>query len=91
MPVKAKMVKKLEDYKWSSSSPAIITFALPLEICSKKFGQIMEEKGYLLSFNSYYLIERKWAQACIMGEINMDYIESFKKSLMEALDQREHF
>ncbi|KJS80078.1 MAG: hypothetical protein JM58_19125 [Peptococcaceae bacterium BICA1-8] len=73
------------------SSPAVITFALPLGLCSKKFGQIMGEKGYLLSFNSYYLIEKNWAQACIMGEINIDYIEGFRESLMEALAPREHF
>lgn len=67
------------------SSPAVITFSVPKEISSKEFGEKLEALGYHLSFNSYYLIEKNWIQACIMGNLSIDYIEGFKNTLQEAL------
>jgi aspartate aminotransferase-like enzyme len=49
-------------------SPAVITIQLPPEISSVKFGNAMQETGYLLSFNSEYLRGKNWVQICLMGE-----------------------
>ncbi len=69
------------------SSPAVITISIPKEISSKKLGEIMEQMGYYLSFNSYYLVEKNWIQICIMGNIDMYCIEGLKNALQEALKQ----
>ncbi|MGH8024248.1 MAG: aminotransferase class V-fold PLP-dependent enzyme, partial [Limisphaerales bacterium] len=49
-------------------SPAVITIELPPEISSVKFGEAMQEAGYLLSFNSAYLRCKHWVQVCLLGE-----------------------
>lgn len=67
------------------SSPAVITFSLPSNISSEKFGKMMEEVGYYFSFNSYYLIEKNWIQACIMGNIDMEYVAGFKNTFRDVL------
>lgn len=71
------------------SSPAVITFSLPSYINSKKFGEMMEEIGYYFSFNSYYLIEKNWIQACIMGNIDIDYVHGFKDTFKDVLKKLE--
>ena len=50
-------------------SPAVITLQLPKDIDSVKFGEAMQEAGYLLSFNSEYLRRKNWVQVCLLGEI----------------------
>jgi aspartate aminotransferase-like enzyme len=52
----------------ASVSPAVITIQLPAEVSSVKFGNAMQETGYLLSFNSEYLRGKNWVQICLMGE-----------------------
>lgn len=69
------------------SSPAVITFSLPSNINSEKFGKMMEEVGYYFSFNSYYLIEKNWIQACIMGNIDIDYVAEFKNTFQDVLEK----
>ncbi len=68
-----------------NASPAVLTFALPGNISSKDFGLAMEKRNYLLSFNSDYLIEKNWAQVCIMGEVTINYLDGFISDLREAL------
>lgn len=68
-----------------NSSPAVITFSVPSNISSKKVGEIMEERGYYLSFNSCYLLEKNWLQVCIMGNINMGDIDGFKSTFQDVL------
>lgn len=70
-----------EDY----SSPAIITYSLPKRINSKKFGEIMERKGYLLSYKSSYLIRRNWIQVCVMGALKTDCLDNFHQAVEESL------
>jgi len=52
----------------ASTSPAVITIALPPEMNSLKIGEAMQEAGYLLSCNSEYLRWKNWIQICLMGE-----------------------
>jgi predicted DNA-binding protein (MmcQ/YjbR family) len=35
---------------------------------SVKIGGLIQEAGYLLSFNSEYLRRKNWIQICLMGE-----------------------
>ena len=50
------------------AAPAVVTIALPPEISSKSIGWQLRKAGYLLSYNSSYLLKRNWIQICLMGE-----------------------
>lgn len=50
------------------SSPAVLTLRLPVGLSSLEVGTHLRENGYLLSFESRYLVERNWVQICLMGE-----------------------
>ena len=52
----------------ADSSPAVLTFALPPSVSSMRLGEEMEERGYLLSYRSEYLVKNNLLQACLMGE-----------------------
>jgi aspartate aminotransferase-like enzyme len=56
------------------ASPAVITIALPEELNSGDVGERLEEAGYLLSYNSDYLLKRNWIQACLMGELSRETV-----------------
>ena len=50
------------------AAPAVVSIALPPEISSKSIGWQLRKAGYLLSYNSSYLLKRNWIQICLMGE-----------------------
>jgi aspartate aminotransferase-like enzyme len=54
------------------ASPAVATLALPPDINSARLGLQLRQAGYLLSYNSSYLLERNWIQICLMGEWSKD-------------------
>ena len=54
------------------ASPGVVTIALPQGVISVDLGRRLEEQGYLLSFNSDYLLKRNWIQICLMGEFSAD-------------------
>jgi aspartate aminotransferase-like enzyme len=58
------------------AAPAVVTIALPPEIPSPAIGAKLKEAGYLLSYNSGYLLQRNWIQVCVMGEWSRDHIET---------------
>ncbi len=57
------------------ASPAVISIALPPEIDSKSVGWQLKKAGYLLSYNSGYLLKRNWIQICLMGEWSRSTLE----------------
>lgn len=54
------------------SSPALITIDLPSWMSSENLGQLLEEKGYLLSYRSRYLVKRNWIQISLMSGYNKE-------------------
>ena len=50
------------------ASPAVLTLALPERLSSVAVGRSLSERGFLISFESRYLVERNWIQICLMGE-----------------------
>ena len=56
------------------SSPAVITIELPEEFRSIHVGRRLEAIGYVLSYNSSYLLDRNWIQVCLMGEISREAV-----------------
>lgn len=65
----------------ATTSPAVVTLALPPEMNSTKFGDAMQEAGFLLSYNSDYLRDRNWLQFCFMGECTREKVVSLLNAL----------
>jgi len=58
------------------AAPAVFSLALPREIASKHIGAQLKKAGYLLSYNSGYLLQRNWIQICLMGEWSRETLET---------------
>ena len=58
------------------SSPAVMTIELPEELRSIDVGRWLGGMGYVLSYNSSYLLDRNWIQVCLMGEISREAVAS---------------
>jgi len=65
------------------AAPAVITLAAPDGMDSEELGRLVERAGYLLSYRSYYLLERGWLQICLMGECAQDEVSALVDELRE--------
>lgn len=70
------------------TSPAVITIALPRELDSVQVGELMQENGYLLSYNSEYLRQRNWIQICFMSDCARDKVVSLLNALNRVCFKR---
>jgi aspartate aminotransferase-like enzyme/ribosomal protein S18 acetylase RimI-like enzyme len=71
-----------------STSPAVITIALPAGINSEKFGDQLAENGCLLSYQSRYLLAQNRVQICMMSDINkrsLHHLLSHMRSCLRVL------
>ncbi|MEI2725390.1 MAG: aminotransferase class V-fold PLP-dependent enzyme [Verrucomicrobiota bacterium] len=66
------------------TSPAIITLALPRELNSVTVGKLMQEAGFLLSYNSDYLRRENWLQICLMGEVAREKADALVDALQRV-------
>jgi aspartate aminotransferase-like enzyme len=66
------------------ASPAVITIALPAAPDSSQVGAQLAREGFLLSYQSQYLLERNWIQICLMGEYSREDLESLVEALARA-------
>ncbi|WFD09833.1 aminotransferase class V-fold PLP-dependent enzyme [Tepidibacter hydrothermalis] len=62
-------------------NPAVITIPISSEYSSKNIGDFLKNNGYLISYESTYLLERNWIQFSFMGNISIEKL----KSLIEIL------
>jgi aspartate aminotransferase-like enzyme/GNAT superfamily N-acetyltransferase len=67
----------------STSSPAVISIALPEYLSSLCIGEVMERRGWLLSYLSGYLQERNIIQVCLMGSVTEEQCEQMMKTFTE--------
>ena len=65
----------------TSTSPAVITIALPEGLNSVTIGNLLKESGFLLSYNSDYLRGKNWIQICLMGEIAKEKVVALAGAL----------
>jgi aspartate aminotransferase-like enzyme len=65
----------------TTTSPAVVTIALPAGLDSAQVGRLVQEAGYLLSYNSEYLRRRNWIQICLMGECAREKVVSLVNAL----------
>ncbi len=70
------------------TSPAVVTLALPEALNSVMVGKLIEESGYLLSFNSEYLRRRNWVQICLMGECSREKLTSLLNALKRVCSRK---
>lgn len=55
--------------------PGAITIPLPPQVSSRKLGSELAGRGWLLSYQSNYLIERNWIQICLIGHTDLSELE----------------
>ncbi len=72
----------------ANTSPAVVTIALPPELDSARIGRLVQESGYLLSYNSEYLRRRNWIQVCLMGECAREKLVAMLNALNRACFRR---
>jgi aspartate aminotransferase-like enzyme len=74
----------------TKTSPAVVTIALPSDLNSVRIGGLVQESGYLVSYNSEYLRGRNWIQICLMGECAKEKVVSLLNALNRACFHRPH-
>lgn len=72
------------------TSPAVVTIALPSHLNSATIGGLVQESGYLISYNSDYLRRKNWIQICLMGECSRDKVVSLLNALNRVCFRRQH-
>lgn len=70
----------------NQSNPAVITIALPNTINSCDIGEKLDSSGYLVSYQSQYLLRRNWLQICLMGNAINGPIKPMLKEMRSQLD-----
>ena len=69
--------------------PGAITIALPQHVSSLALGDALARKGWLLSYQSSYLIERNWIQVCLFGHTEHSDLQSLPGLLVAEINARE--
>lgn len=59
----------------AQATPAVVTIVLPPAVSAAAVGRDLRAAGYLVSFNSEYLLSRNWLQICLMGEWSVEGLE----------------
>jgi aspartate aminotransferase-like enzyme len=70
------------------TSHAVVTIALPEKFNSVKTGDLIQEAGYLLSYNSEYLRRKNWIQICLMGECSKQKLVSLLNAMNRVCFRR---
>jgi aspartate aminotransferase-like enzyme len=65
----------------AKTSPAVTTVKLPERLNSVTIGNLIQEAGYLLSYNSEYLRRKNLFQICLMGESRKEKLVSLLNAL----------
>jgi aspartate aminotransferase-like enzyme len=63
------------------ASPAVTTIVLPMQISSVAVGDKLAAHGFLVSYQSGYLVDRNWIQVCLMGDYRTDALPDLLRVL----------
>lgn len=69
--------------------PGAITIPLPAHVDSCELGQSLQRLGWLLSFQSPYLINRNWIQICLLGRTERSDLEPLPRLLAKLVHSKE--
>lgn len=72
----------------SGACPGFLTIPLQAPRCSRTIGDRLKNAGFLLSYESRYLLERNWIQICLMSDISKTRLRAFAIALESALTER---
>lgn len=72
----------------SAAFPSIITIPLQTPLCSRSIGDRLKNAGFLVSYQSHYLLERNWIQICLMSDIPKHRIRTFISALEHVIYDR---
>lgn len=70
------------------ATPAVVTIVLPPAVSAAAVGRDLRAAGYLVSFNSEYLLARNWLQICLMGEWSAEGLDEVVALLGERAGLR---
>ncbi|TAK53632.1 MAG: aminotransferase class V-fold PLP-dependent enzyme [Gammaproteobacteria bacterium] len=62
--------------------PAVLTIPLPAGRSSRQLGERLLDEGFLLSFESGYLLAHNWIQVCLMREASPELLEPLVAALV---------
>jgi len=65
--------------------PGVITIPLPPRVDAAILGRVMQEKGWLLSSHSQYLLDRNWVQICFFGPARTEDLPPVIRRLARAI------
>jgi len=65
--------------------PTVTTLPLPQSVSSIEVGRRLTDAGFLVSFESQYLVDRNWVQICLMRESSVADVEPVVRALGEIL------
>ena len=68
------------------ASPAVTTFRAPVGVTSRELGDRLRAAGFLVSYESAYLLDRGWLQICLMGDCRWSSLRSLVHALGAALE-----
>lgn len=71
------------------ASPAVTTIVLPPSVSSVAVGDKLREHGFLLSYQSRYLVARNWIQICLMGDYRTDALPDLLRLLVHLVRSAE--
>jgi len=69
------------------ASPYVITMQLGQKLDSEKIGDQLKDAGFLLSYQSGYLIERNWIQICMMSDFSTRSLKAIPPILKRLMSQ----
>jgi aspartate aminotransferase-like enzyme len=69
----------------SAACPGIITLTLQQPRCSRTLGDALKAAGFLVSYESRYLLERNWLQVCLMGTLSKSRLRGLVETLESIL------
>lgn len=71
----------------SKSIPSVITIDVPRQFSAVKVGDFVKANGFLLSYQSSYLIERNWIQICLMGNLSKPMLDNLLGVMEKAWEE----
>ena len=65
-------------------NPAVLTIPIEPNYDSQKIGDYLRRKGYLVSYESSYLLQKNWIQICLMGDIKKEQLDDVVRIYRDA-------
>lgn len=72
----------------SHAAAAILTISLPEAVSGLHLGDYLKYKGFLISYESAYLVRRNWIQVCLMGDLKPERAAALAEVIKTYVKQR---